>query len=72
MIITVAVLAILVEFRLYVVFDGILSDTLSQRLADFFVGWQQLGLFLGKETKQIVCIFRGWNADTVEKKTWQN
>ena len=58
-IIAVAALAILVEFRLYVDFAGIFSDTLSQRLVDFFVGWQQLGLFLGKETRQDVCLSRG-------------
>ena len=37
-IITVPILAILVEIKLYVVFAGIFSDTLSQRLVDFFVG----------------------------------
>ena len=67
-IITVAVFAILVEFRLYVAFAGIFSDTLSQHLVDFFVGWQQLGLFLGKETRQVVCLSIGCSADTVEKK----
>ena len=48
-------------------FAGIFSDTLSQRLVDFIVGWQQLGLFLGKETGQVVCFPEVCYADTVEK-----
>ena len=72
-IISVAVLAILLEFRLKtLVFAGMFSDTLSQRLIDFFEGWQQLGLFSGKETRQVVCFSRDCNADTIEKKPWQN
>ena len=67
-IITVAGLAILVEFsRFYVVFAEIFSDTLWQRLVDFFVGWQQLGLLLGKETRQVVCLSRGsWEKPMAE------
>ena len=42
------------DFTLF--FAGILSNTLSQRLVDFFVGWQQLRLFWGKKPDKL-CVF---------------
>ena len=69
-IINVAVMAIWVEFRALFL-AGIFSDTLSQRLGDYFEGWQQWGILLGQETRHVVCLSRGCNADTVEKNPWQ-
>ena len=66
-IIIVAVLGILVEFRLYVVFCWNIIWYTVATFSWFLRRVAAIGIILGKEARQVVCLSRGCNADTVEK-----
>ena len=66
-IITVAVLAIWMEFRLCVVFCWNIIWYTVATFSWFLRRVAAIGIILGQETRQVVCLSRGCNADTVEK-----